>query len=146
MMTALLNVLRLSQCGWAVMALVLSLAADGNAQSQEWLLGMWSGTFRISTLAGGSNPATLTIRDEAGTLKWTWTGTPRMGTAVAEGIVTKFDASSVELEGKFVSHWVPVFLGTGFRMSLTGSPSALSGSSISERSNTSATQEFTKGK
>ena len=96
-MRLLLTLLRLSQYGLAVIALVLSLSADGNAQSQEWLLGNWSGTFRIGTLGAASNPATLTIRDEAGTLKWTWTGTPRAGTAVAEGIVTKADASSAEL-------------------------------------------------
>jgi hypothetical protein len=129
--------------GWIVVGLVLLLVGDGHASSHEWLLGVWSGTFTQQT---GSGPCTLTVRDEAGKLKWTWTATPRGGKAEAEGVVTRFDASSAEIEGKFTSHWINGYLGTGLKMSLAGSPSRLSGSGVSERGNIPTTLELTKGK
>ncbi len=147
-MTAPLRFFRLSQCGFAVIALVLSMAADGTAQSHEWLVGMWSGTY---TQRVGATPvsgtATLTVREEAGTLKWTRTGeSSREGKAVAEGVVTKVDASSAEFEGKYISHWLPRYIGTGTTMSLTRSPSGLSGGSMSELGRFPTTLELTKGK
>jgi hypothetical protein len=126
-----------------IAALVLSLVGDGHASSHEWLLGVWSGTF---SQTGGSGPVTLTIRDEAGTLKWTWTATPRSGTAEAEGIVTEFDASSAEIEGKFTAHWINGYIGTGYKAILAGSPSTLSGSGITARGNVPTTMELTKRK
>jgi hypothetical protein len=68
------------------------------------------------------------------------------GTPPEEGIATKIDASSVELEGKFISHWVRGYVGIGLKMSLTGSLSALSGSPITERGNIPTTVELTKAK
>ena len=102
---------RLSQCALVVMALVLSVAADGNAQSHEWLLGNWAGTFGEATTPGmSSGSGTLTVREEAGTLKWTWTGVVSgAGKTEAEGVVTKVDASSAELQGKLTSHYIPTY-------------------------------------
>jgi hypothetical protein len=134
---------RKSRLGWIILGLVLFLVGEGYASGYEWLLGVWSGTYTQTTTSG---PATLTIRDEVGTLKWTFTATPRNGKAEAEGIVTTFDASSAEFEGKFTSHWISGYIGTGTKMILTGSPSALSGSSITERGNIPTALELTKGK
>lgn len=143
MMTAVLNVLRFSRCGWAVIALLLSIAADGNAQSHEWLVGLWSGTY---TQLLRPVSCTLAVRDEGGKLQWTFTANRREGPFEAEGIVTKFDASSAELEGKFISHFTQDYVGTGFKMTLTGSPNTLSGSWITERGSIPATLKLIKGK
>lgn len=138
---------RLSQCGLVVIALVLSVAADGNAQSHEWLLGNWAGTYSEATEPGISSASgTLTVREEGGTLKWTWTGVGRGGKSEAEGVVTKVDASSAELRGTLTFHFVPTFIGMSVKVSLTVSPSGLSGTGWNDQINPTAVWEFTKGK
>src|SRR4029453_12204885 len=139
---------RLSQCALVVMALVLSVAADGNAQSHEWLLGNWAGTFGEPTTSGmSSGSGTLTVREEAGTLKWTWTGVVSGGGKTeAEGVVTKVDASSAELQGKLTSHYIPTFIGVSVKVSLRASPSGLSGTGWNEQINSTTAWQFTKAK
>ena len=147
-MRPLPRLVRLSQCGLVVIALVLAVAADGNAQSHKWLLGDWSGTFGKGTTAGtSSGSGTLTVREEAGTLKWTWTGVVSgQGKTEAEGIVTKVDASSAELQGKLIFHYIPTFIGVSVKMSLRVSPSGLSGAGWNDQINSTIPWEFTKGK
>lgn len=146
-MRPLPRLVRLSPCGLAVIALVLSVAADGVAQSHEWLLGRWSGTYGEATTPGmSSGSGTLTVREEAGTLKWTWTGVGRGGKTEAEGVVTKVDASSAELQGKLTFHYVPTFIGISVKLSLTLSPSGLSGTGWNEQLDSTGVWEFTKGK
>ena len=139
--------MRLSQCGLVVIALVLSVAADGNAQSHEWLLGNWSGTYGEAREPGISSASgTLTVREERGTLKWTWTGVGRGGKSEAEGVVTEVDASSAELRGTLTFHYVPTFIGMSVKVSLRDSPSGLSGTGWNDQINSTAVWEFTKGK
>jgi len=146
-MRPLPRLVRLSQRGLVVIALVLSVAADGNAQSHEWLLGNWSGTYREATTPGISSASgTLTVREEAGTLKWTWTGVGTGGKSEAEGVVTKVDASSAELQGKLTSHFIPTFVGMSVRATLAVSPSGLSGTGWNDQINSTAVWEFTKRK
>ena len=138
---------RLSQCGLVVIALVLSVAADGNAQSHEWLLGNWPGTYGEAAEPGISSASgTLTVREEGGTLKWTWTGVGRGGKSEAEGVVTKVDASSAELQGKLIFHYIRTFIGVSVKMSLRVSPSGLSGTGWNDQINSTIAWEFTKGK
>src|SRR5512132_2868573 len=146
-MRPLPRLVRLSLCGLVLIALVLSVAADGNAQSHEWLLGNWSGTNREATTPGMSSASgTLTVREEAGTLKWTWTGVGRGGKSEAEGVVTKVDASSAELRGTLTFHYVPTFIGMNVKVSLTASPSGLSGTGWNDNVNSTSVWEFTKAK
>lgn len=146
-MRLLPRLVRLSSCGLVVIALLLSVAANGNAQSHEWLLGNWSGTYGDAATPGvSSGSGTLTVREEAGTLKWTWTGVGRGGKTEAEGVVTKVDASSAELQGKLTFHYVPTFIGVSVKLSLTVSPSGLSGKGWNERLDSTGAWEFTRGK
>ena len=146
-MRLLPRLVRLSPCGLVVIALVLSVAADGSAQSHEWLLGDWSGTYREATTPGvSSGSGTLTVREEAGTLKWTWTGVGRGGKTEAEGVVTRVDASSAELQGKLTYHYVPTFIGVSVTVRLAVSPSGLSGTGWNDQLNSTGMWEFTKGK
>ena len=142
-MTGLLRLFRLSRYGLAGLALVLSVAADGKAQSNDWLLGAWSGTWKQADRSG---PIAFTFREESGMLKWTMTIPVRGGTAEAEGVVTKFDASSAELEGKFTAHTLNGWLGSGYKVHVTGTTNALSGWAIAERTKSPTTVELTKGK
>ena len=146
-MRLLPRLVRLSPCGLVVIALVLSVAADGDAQSHEWLLGNWSGTYREAATPGvSSGSGTLTVREEAGTLKWTWTGMGRGGKTEAEGVVTKADASSAELQGKLTFHYVPTFIGVSVRVRLAVSPSGLSGTGWNDQLDSTGVWEFTKEK
>lgn len=146
-MRPLPRIVRLSQWAVVVIALVLSVAADGNAQSHEWLLGNWSGTYSEATEPGISSASgTLTVREEGGTLKWTWTGVGRGGKSEAEGVVTNVDASSAELRGTLTFHYVPTFIGMSVKVSLRVSPSGLSGTGWNDKINSTAVWEFTKGK
>ena len=139
---------RLSQCGWVVIALVLSVAADGNAQSHEWLLGKWSGPFGEAKTPGTSaGSGTLTVREEAGTLKWTWTGVVSGGGNIeAEGVVTKVDASSAELQGKLTFHYIPTFIGVSVKANFRPSPSGLSGTGWNDQINSTTAWELTREK
>lgn len=143
MMKALQRLLRVSQGGLAVIALVLTVAADGHAQSHDWLVGTWSGEggFGTITLSGG-----YTFRNEDGVMKWTSTFEGRTFKSSAEGTVISSDASSAELAGKYVSASNPAYVGSGVKVSLKGSPSALSGSGISEYGNRPFTVTLTKNK
>ena len=144
-MRPLPRIVRLSQWGVVVIALVLSVTADGNAQSHEWLLGDWSGTYSQPTEPGISSASgTLTVREEGGTLKWTWTGVGKGGKSEAEGVVTKVDASSAELQGKLTDHYVPTFIGMSVKVSLRVSPSGLSGTGWNDQINSTAVWQFTK--
>jgi hypothetical protein len=147
-MRPLPRLVRLSQCNWVVIALVLSVAADGNAQSHKWLLGNWSGTFGDAATPGtSSGSGTLTVREEAGALIWTWTGVVSgAGKTEAEGVVTKVDASSAELQGKLTSHYVPTFIGVSVKVNLRTSPSGLSGTGWNEQINSTTAWQFTKKK
>jgi hypothetical protein len=121
--------------------LVLFLFGAGDASDHEWLLGAWSGREAVGNI---TEPATLKISDDAGQLKWTLSIDGRALKAEAEGAVATSDASSAELVGKYVSHSVADYTGSEVRISLKGSPKALSASGIGERGNRPFTLDLTK--
>jgi len=141
--TPLLRFFRFSLYGLGVIALVLSLAADGDAQSNEWLIGVWSSEGGIGALA---SRGTYTFRNEGGVLKWATTFEGRNFKMAAEGVVVSSDASSAELTGKYTSATNQEYVGSGVKVSLKGSPSALTGSGISEYGNRAWTMTLTKNK
>ena len=135
--------LRLAHFGWFLAAFMLSLVDGTDASGHDWLLGEWKGQYRRCTEVGA---VTMTFRDEAGNVKWTWAAESREFTTAAEGVVTKADASSLELAGKYTAHQVTVLIGTAMRISLRGSASTLSGTGITERVNRPFGVELTKVK
>ena len=122
--------------------LVLFLFGAGDASNHEWLLGAWSGKGAVGNI---TEPATLRIRDDAGQLTWTLSIDGRALKAEAEGAVATSDASSAELVGKYVSHSVSDYIGSGVTISLKNLPNALSASGTSKRGNRPFTLDLTKG-
>jgi hypothetical protein len=143
MMKPLLRLLRLSQYGWAVIALVLSVAADGNAQSHEWLVGVWTGPV---IQVGYTGSFTLTVREEGGNIKWMSVSEGRRNRYEAEGIVTRVDDSSAELEGKYIASTFTRNIGTGLKISVTRSSDSISALAMGERAQQPFEIKLTKGK
>ena len=121
--------------------LALFLFGAGDASNDAWLLGAWSGKGSLENI---TEPATLRIRDDGGQLTWTLSIEGRGLKAEAEGAVATSDASSAELVGKYVSHSLADYTGSGVRISLKGSPKALSASGIGERGNRPFMLDLTK--
>jgi len=121
--------------------LALFLFGAGDASNDAWLLGAWSGKGALENI---TEPATLRIRDDGGQLTWTLSIEGRALKAEAEGAVATSDASSAELVGKYVSHSLADYTGSGVRISLKGSPKALSASGIGEQGNRPFTLDLTK--
>src|SRR5262245_25906355 len=91
---------RLQLCEGIVFLLLL-FAGDGHAETPDWLLGAWSGT---ATVGKATVQSTLVLRDESGTVRWTWTaGGPGIAAVEAEGTVTASMGSYVRLEGRYTA-------------------------------------------